>query len=132
MCNGKKDFWRQAPFPVSYRTFGCQIQYCSRYFTVYAIIRSIYADIKKDMELDVPFEPTILLANSPNYPYSCKRAIIESISGGIDAFVSEGQLTKQIISAQQIQGGIPMGMIPNMIPQTLIQDNRTFEGWRHI
>jgi hypothetical protein len=86
--------------------------------TLYAIIQSIYTDIKNDMELDVPFEPLILLSSSSNYSYSCKRAIIESISGGIDAFVSEGQLTKQVV--------------PDMLPQTFIQDNRTFEGWRHI
>ena len=99
---------------------------------LYAIIQSIYTEIKKDMELDIPFEPPILLAGSQNYPYLCKRAIIESISGGIDAFVSEGLLMKQIIPAPQMQGGISMGMIPNMLPQTLIQDNRTFEGWRHL
>ncbi|MDR1362899.1 MAG: serine protease [Spirochaetaceae bacterium] len=96
--------------------------------TLYAIIQSIYADIKNDMELDVPFEPAILLSSSPNYPYSCKRAIIESTSCGIDAFVSEGQLIKQVASATQIHGG----MVPNILPQTFIQDNRTFEGWRHI
>jgi hypothetical protein len=100
--------------------------------TLYAIIQSIYADIKNDMELDVPFEPAILLSGSPNYSYSCKRAIIESISGGIDAFVSEGQLAKQVVPAPQMPGGISMGMIPNMLPQTFIQDNRTFEGWRHV
>jgi hypothetical protein len=99
---------------------------------LYAIIQSIYADIKNDMELDVPFEPVILLSGSSNYPYSCKRAIIESISGGIDVFVSEGKLTKQTISAPQIPSGIPKGMVPNMLPQTFIQDNRTFEGWRHV
>jgi hypothetical protein len=99
---------------------------------LYAIIQSLYADIKNDMELDVPFEPVILLSGRSNYPYLCKRAIIESVSGGIDAFISEGQLTKQVVPGPQIPSGIPMGMIPNMLPQTLIQDNRTFEGWRHI
>jgi hypothetical protein len=99
---------------------------------LYSIIQSVYADIKNDMELDVPFEPTILLAEKPTYPYTCQRAIIESLSGGVDAFISEGQLTKQMVQPPQVQGGIPMGMIPNMLPQTLIQDNRIFEGWRHI
>ena len=92
---------------------------------LYTIIKSLYENIKHDMELDIPFEPAILLANGDNYPYSCKRAIIESLSGGIDAFISEGQLAKQVVHAPQMPGGM-------MTTQTIIQDSRSFEGWRHI
>jgi hypothetical protein len=95
---------------------------------LYAIIKSIYDDFKKDMELDVPFEPQLLFAGSSTHQYSCKRVIIESIAGGIDAFITEGQLTKQVIHPQ----AMPAGMMQNTLPQTVIQDNRTFEGWRHI
>jgi len=95
---------------------------------LYINIKALYADLKKDMQLDIPFVPAILLAGSTNYPYSCKRAIIESVSGGIDTFVSEGQLSKQVISMNQLPGGVPIGMVPNVF----IQDNRTFEGWRHL
>jgi ClpP class serine protease len=99
---------------------------------LYSIINAIYEDIKSEMELDNSFEPQLLLAGSNLYQYSCHRAIIESISTGKDVYISEGQLSKQIINPQ-IQSGFPPGMIsPNILPQTIIQDNRTFEGWRHI
>lgn len=99
---------------------------------LYSIINGIYEDIRTEMELDIPFEPQLLLAGSNAYNYSCHRAIIESISTGKDSYISEGQLTKQVIQPQ-IQGGFPPGIIPpNLLPQTIIQDNRTFEGWRHI
>ena len=84
------------------------------------------------MELDTPFVPELLLAGKSVYQYSCRRAIIESISTGEDVYVSEGQLTKQVIQPQ-IQGGFPPGVIQsNLLSQTFIQDERTFEGWRHL
>ena len=99
---------------------------------LYNIINAIYEDIKTEMEIDIPFEPQLLLARNNVYQYSCHRAIIESILSGEDAYISEGQFTKQVIQPQ-IQGGFPPGIIqPNLLPQTIIQDNRTFEGWRHI
>jgi ClpP class serine protease len=94
----------------------------------YSIINTIYTDIKNEMELDIPFAPQILLANKKEEPYSYHRAIIDSVSSGGDVFISEGLLTKQVIQPQMMPPGVPtIGMA-----QTLIQDNRTFEGWRHI
>jgi hypothetical protein len=99
---------------------------------LYAIINAIYTDIKTEMELDNPFEPSLLLSGNNTHQYSCHRAVIDSISGGKDVLISEGQLNKQVLQPQ-IPNGIPPGIvIPNMLSQTLIQDNRTFEGWRHI
>jgi ClpP class serine protease len=99
---------------------------------LYSIINGIYEDIKTEMELDIPFEPQLLLAGNTQYQYSCHRVIIESISTGEDSYISEGQLTKQVVQPQ-IQGGFSSGIIqPNFLPQTIIQDNRIFEGWRHI
>jgi hypothetical protein len=99
---------------------------------LYAVINAIYTDIKTEMELDNPFEPSLLLSGSPVHQYSCHRVVIDSISGAKDVLISEGQLNKQVLQPQ-IPNGIPPGMvIPNMLPQTLIQDNRIFEGWRHI
>jgi hypothetical protein len=99
---------------------------------LYKIINAIYEDIKTEMEIDIPFDPQLLLAGINVYPYSCHRVIIESTLSGEDAYISEGQFTKQVINPQ-IQTGFPPSLIqPNFLPQTFFQDNRTFEGWRHI
>lgn len=86
---------------------------------LYNCIKAIYDDIEKELELRTPFEPNVLLGNKDQVNYELRRAIIESVEYGCDVFVSEGTLNKQVI--QQ----------PNQQQQTMIQDNRTFEGWRH-
>jgi len=88
----------------------------------YEIIKAVYTNIKKEMELDVPFIPQILLSKNNTCQYSFHRAIIDSIPGGGDVFISEGEINKQEITQQS----------PNMLPQTIIQDHRIFEGWRHL
>lgn len=87
----------------------------------YKIIKAIYDDIKKEMELLSPYDPKILVANNQSHSYSFRRALIESINYGCNAFISEGTLVKQSIQ------------VPQPIPttQTIIQDNRTLEGWKH-
>ena len=96
--------------------------------TLYDLIKKIYDDIKTEMELDNPFDPQLLLAKSNSVQYSFNRAIIETIGGGSDIFISEGTLSKQVFS-QPVLG-------PNQMPipvnQIFVQDNRNFEGWRHI
>jgi len=82
---------------------------------LYEVIKTIYQDIENELELRSPFNPNVLLAVKNPYQYSLRRALIESVEGGTDAFVSEGILTKQ---------NLPTGQIAT-------QDNRTFEGWRH-
>lgn len=94
---------------------------------LYALIKGIYADVKTDMQLDIPFDPQMLVSSIPGLAYSFTRAIIESIPGGCDRFLSEGNISKQIVP-QQIPGPGPMPLIVN---QTLVQDSRNFEGWRH-
>ncbi len=82
---------------------------------LYDEIKAVYQDIEKEMELRRPFIPNIFLATSNPFNYSMRRALIESINGGCDVFLSEGVLSKQ---------ALPDG-------KSAIQDNRTFEGWRH-
>lgn len=82
---------------------------------LYSIIKEIYQDIESEMELRKPFNINIMLANQNPYNYSMRRALIESTDGGTDVFVSEGTLSKQVL---------PTG-------QTQLQDNRTFEAWKH-
>lgn len=82
---------------------------------LYGVIKAIYQDIETELELRSPFNPNVLLAAKNPYQYSMRRALIESIDGGTDVFISEGTLTKH---------NLPTG-------QVATQDSRTFEGWRH-
>lgn len=53
--------------------------------------------------------------------YSIKRTLVESLYGGTDCFVSEGQF---------VRVNIPV-MPQSPVPQIAIQDQRIFEGWKH-
>jgi hypothetical protein len=84
---------------------------------LYGLIKEIYDDIESELELRSPFDPNVLLGNQNQAQYQLRRAIIESAEYGTDVFLSEGSVSKQVAQQGQQQ-------------QTLIQDNRTFEGWR--
>jgi hypothetical protein len=85
---------------------------------LYKIIKNIYDDIESELELTTAFDPNQILGANQTKKYSAKRVIIESIAGGSYYFVSEGILSRQII---QIQPGMA---------QYVINDQRTFEGWK--
>lgn len=85
---------------------------------LYQIIKEIYIDIENELELRIPYEPKILLANSATLNYNFRRALLESIDGGCDVFLSSGTLSKHAVAQGVIQ-------------QTAYQDSRTFEGWKH-
>jgi hypothetical protein len=95
---------------------------------LYSLIKGIYNDIKIEMELDTPFDLNLMLAQNTSVSYSFHRAIIETNNGGSDIFVSEGNISKQVIS-QQIMGA---DQLPFQMNQVLVQDTRKFEGWRHF
>jgi hypothetical protein len=88
--------------------------------TLYAQIRDIYQDFATELELQSPYDPNVAVAGMNTTSYSFKRALIESVAGGSDVFMSDGTLSRQQI---QIQPGVI---------QNAITDNRTFEGWRHF
>jgi hypothetical protein len=96
--------------------------------SLYNLIKDIYNDVKMEMDLDNPFDPQLMLAQNSSVNYSFHRAIIETIGGGSDVFVSEGSINKQVIP-QQIMGPTQM---PIQMNQVVVQDNRIFEGWRHF
>lgn len=87
--------------------------------SLYKAIKALYDDIAKELELTTPFNPDMLLGTNSQVNYTFRRALIESIAGGCDVFISQGQLNRQPV---QIQPGIT---------QIAIKDSRTFEGWRH-
>ena len=91
---------------------------------LYGIIKEIFNDIKKELELTTPFDPNLIVGASPIANYSCRRVLIESIAGGTDVFVSEGTIVKQ-------QQTIPQPPPLPPLQRTILDDNRSFEGWRH-
>lgn len=105
-------------------SLGLQIEKPS--MDLYVIIKEIFNDIKLELELDSPYDPKILVSNTNQVYYSFRRALIESIDYGSNVFLSEGSIIKQTIQANQQNPG--QLFVP---PQTIIQDNRSFEGWRH-
>lgn len=86
---------------------------------LYSAIRSVQQDFTHELQLRSAYDPNLHLAGTSAASYSFKRALIESVEGGSHAFVSEGTLTRQPI---QLQPGVV---------QQAINDNRSFEGWRH-
>lgn len=82
---------------------------------LYGLVKEIYQDIETELELRNSFNANVLLATKNPYNYSLRRALIESVNGGCDVFLSEGTLAKH-----NLQNG-----------QVGTQDNRTFEGWKH-
>lgn len=83
---------------------------------MYIIIKSIYDDISDELGLGTPFDPAAISQVNSGV-YNVKRALIESLLGGSDAFITEGTI-KQII-------------LPNQPGQQVIQTTKTFEGWKH-
>ena len=86
---------------------------------LYALVKRIYDDIVQELCLDTKFDVGNVLGGQPQAAYSCRRALIDSVPGGTDFFVSEGTIAQRQI---QIQPGVT---------QLAIEDQRTFEGWRH-
>jgi Serine dehydrogenase proteinase len=86
---------------------------------LYGLIKEIYDDIAKELELTTPYDPNVLLGGQGAATYSVPRSLVESVDGGSHAFVSEGNLARQQV---QVQPGVV---------QNAIRDDRTFEGWRH-
>lgn len=82
----------------------------------YGIIKAIYDDISQELELNNPYDPSIILNITDNYEYCFRRGLIESLDNGTDVFISQGNLTKILINATQ---------------QIALNDNRIFEGWKH-
>ncbi|OFZ80425.1 MAG: serine protease [Bdellovibrionales bacterium RIFOXYD1_FULL_53_11] len=86
---------------------------------LYGLLKKIYLNIRDEMELNNKYDPNTVIGADKEKKYSFKRVIIESTINGTDAFISEG-----VIKKVQINTG-PM-------VQEAIQDQRVFEGWRHL
>ena len=89
----------------------------------YSIIKATFDDIKSELELDNPYNPNVILGANQIADYSCRRILIESLDFGTHVFVSEGTL-------QKIEQQIPQMPPLPPIKQTIINDQRKFEGWK--
>jgi hypothetical protein len=85
--------------------------------SLYDLIREVFQSIVSELEFRTPFNPPLMVASSNSVRYECRRAIIESLTGGTDVFVSEGTILKH-------QQPTPQGIVQQ------VQDNRSFEGWK--
>jgi hypothetical protein len=86
---------------------------------LYDLIKGVHSDIAAELELTAPFSPSVLLSTANPAQYKLRRALIESVEGGVHVFASEGVLRKQ-----------PVPIAPGIMKEG-IQDERQFEGWRH-
>ena len=86
---------------------------------LYTLIKNIYDDIADELEIATPYDPNSLLGMENAKNYCLPRAFVESVAGGSHCFYSEGKLARTQV--QPKPGVVQLG----------IQDNRTFEGWRH-
>jgi hypothetical protein len=85
---------------------------------LYPVIKATYDSIRAELELMTAFDVKVLMGGQTSRAYACRRGLVESLAHGSHCFLSEGQLTKHQI---QTQGGI----------QEVVQDSRSFEGWKH-
>lgn len=76
----------------------------------YKLIKSIYDDISDELLFTQPFN-----TDNINGKYICRRCLLESVVGGSDYYVTEGQ----VLHGQNEAG------------QNIMQHNVLFEGWKH-
>lgn len=76
----------------------------------YELIKSIYDDISQELLFEEPFNPLAV-----NGAYAGRRSILESLSGGSDYFITEGNITRMKDNAGK----------------NIISDSIAFQGWRH-
>jgi len=84
------------------------------------VLKPLHVDIRAELKLNERFDHGLFLGNQNQAPYSFKRGLIESITGGQHAFTSEGTITKK--TAQ-----VP----PGVLVVTGFEDQRTFEAWKY-
>jgi len=80
----------------------------------YLELKSLYDDFSSELKLTERWAPIREFGANNQISYSNKRCIIESTVDKSYCFTTEGEMRK-------VQQG----------PQTQIQDNRTFEGWKN-
>lgn len=88
---------------------------------LYELIKELYDEIDADIQAAVPLDPPSILGAAASKPYSYTRALIESVSGGSHAFLTEGVYNAIVQPQPNAPQGVPA-----------IQNVRQFEGWKHV
>lgn len=91
---------------------------------LYKMLRALHDSYSAQLELRTPFDLSSLSVPGQTQTYNFVRAVIESPKHGAHHFLTEGNIVS--MQVPQPQPG------PPTIPQTALQDNRTFEGWRKV
>jgi hypothetical protein len=96
---------------------------------LYKLIWSIYRDIADELELTRALDPMVYLAGAEGgvAHYKFVRGLLESVRGGSDQYITEGTFSR-------VQLNVPIGQHPFLVQgaaQEAVQDQRSFDGWRH-
>jgi len=86
----------------------------------YGVIKVIYDDIIRELELSTPFNPNLLLGENKNTRYRIIRGLVESSAGGSHAFVSEGSVDRQKVQTQMGTQEVILPPIPTRDEWTLM------------
>lgn len=85
----------------------------------YTELKAWFGDIVTELELRNKYDPVKVLGENESLSYLFKRCVIESISYGQDAFISEGCLKKNAV-------------LVNGTNRISISNDPQYEGWRHF
>jgi hypothetical protein len=86
---------------------------------LYKFIKAVYDDISTELGFGLPFNFRSL-ARVNSGEYKLKKALIESISGGSNYFVTRGKISEAAIQ-----------QLPSTPPQQAIKHETVFEGWKY-
>lgn len=107
-------------YPISRteaRNMGLRIESPTMEF--YTGLKRWYNDIAEELCLFKAYSPVEEIGDEKDKRYLYRRAIIESVEGGQDAYISEGILSQEFIPVNGIQ-------------QRKLRDNRIADEWRHL
>lgn len=87
--------------------------------SLYGTVKKIYDDVVGELMLTTRFDPSIMLGTNVSMNYTLVRGLVESLAHGSTRFESVGTLTRT---------QVPAG---NNATKPQVNDQRTFEGWKH-
>lgn len=101
----------------------------------YDVINRIHASISGELQLSDPYNPAVILGPDAKKELEVRRALVESVDGGVHVFVTLTTLQKSAapVLPPQLQGLPPQiqQQLQAQIPQNVVSDVRSFEGWRY-